>query len=138
MKGDPHSHDFKAADYCHLAEECFLMAATAKDPEAAAELVKAGHDYLRRAAEWFADQLKKRVQFGPETWHALGLPTKDRVQDFEELADEVFADLLAKHGRPAAVKTVLVQSVAGMEKRPPAASVRRGRGRKIAGSDDDG
>ena len=27
-------------------------------PEAAAELLKAGDDYLRRAAEWLADQLK--------------------------------------------------------------------------------
>ena len=49
---------FKAADYCHLAEECFFLAAVTKDPEAAAELLKAGDDYLRRAAEWLADQLK--------------------------------------------------------------------------------
>jgi hypothetical protein len=61
ISGDPDSQDFKAADYCHLAEECFLMAATANDPEAAAELVKAGDDYLRRAAEWLADQLKDAV-----------------------------------------------------------------------------
>jgi hypothetical protein len=27
IAGDPDSPDFKAADYCHLAEECFLMAA---------------------------------------------------------------------------------------------------------------
>jgi hypothetical protein len=38
------------ADYCHLAEECFFLAAVANDPEAAAELLKAGHDYLRCAA----------------------------------------------------------------------------------------
>jgi hypothetical protein len=49
---------FKAADYCHLAEECFFLAAVTKDPEAATELLKAGDDYLRRAAEWLADQLK--------------------------------------------------------------------------------
>ena len=47
-----------AADYCHLAEECFFLAAVANDPEAAAKLVKAGDDYLRRAAEWLADQLQ--------------------------------------------------------------------------------
>jgi hypothetical protein len=40
-----------AADYCHLAEEYFFLAAVAKDPEAAAELVKAGDDYLRCAAD---------------------------------------------------------------------------------------
>jgi hypothetical protein len=27
IAGDPDSLDFKAADYCHHAEECFLMAA---------------------------------------------------------------------------------------------------------------
>ena len=54
----PGMESFKAADYCHLAEECFFLAAVTKDPEAAAELLKAGDDYLRRAAEWLADQLK--------------------------------------------------------------------------------
>jgi hypothetical protein len=54
----PGMEGFKAADYCHLAEECFFLAAVTKDPEAAAELLKAGDDYLRRAAEWLADQLK--------------------------------------------------------------------------------
>jgi hypothetical protein len=58
ISGDPNTLDFTAADYCHLAEECFVMAAVAKDPEAA-ELVEAGDDYLRRAAKWLADQLKK-------------------------------------------------------------------------------
>jgi hypothetical protein len=59
IAGDPDSLDFKAADYCHLAEECFCMAALTKDPKAAAELVKAGDDYLRRSAEWLGDQLKR-------------------------------------------------------------------------------
>jgi hypothetical protein len=54
----PGTEGFKAADFCHLAEECFFLAAVTKDPEAAADLVKAGDDYLRRAAEWLADQLK--------------------------------------------------------------------------------
>jgi hypothetical protein len=47
-----------AGDYCHLAEECFFLAAVAKDPEAGARLVKAGDDYLRCAAGWLADQLR--------------------------------------------------------------------------------
>jgi hypothetical protein len=47
-----------SGDYCHLAEECFFLAATAKDPEAAAKLVEAGDDYLRCAAGWLADQLR--------------------------------------------------------------------------------
>jgi hypothetical protein len=56
--GDAGAPDFKAADYCQLAEECFFLAAMTKDTEAAAELLKAGDDYLRRAAEWLADRLK--------------------------------------------------------------------------------
>jgi hypothetical protein len=59
ISGDPKAPDFTSADYCHLAEECFVLAAVTKDPDAAAELLKAGDDYLRRAAEWLADQVKK-------------------------------------------------------------------------------
>jgi hypothetical protein len=42
--------ELSAGDYCRLAEECFCLAAVAKDPEAATELVEAGDDYLRCAA----------------------------------------------------------------------------------------
>jgi hypothetical protein len=58
------------------------------------------------------------------------------MQDFQELADEAFADLLQKHGRPTDLKTALHQSVAGMDKPPPAATVKRGGGKKTAGNDD--
>jgi hypothetical protein len=47
-----------AADYLHLAEECMTIAAVTKDPEKVAELIKTGDDYLRRAAQLIADQLK--------------------------------------------------------------------------------
>jgi hypothetical protein len=67
----------------------------------------------------------KRVQFDQETWNALDLLAKDRMQDFQELADEAFADLLRKHGRPVDLKTALRQSVGEIEKRPPAPSVHR-------------
>jgi hypothetical protein len=33
-------------DYCRLAEECFFLAAVARDIEVAAELGRAGDDYL--------------------------------------------------------------------------------------------
>jgi hypothetical protein len=33
----------------------------------------------------------KRVQFDDATWHALDRLAKDRLQDFQELADEAFA-----------------------------------------------
>jgi hypothetical protein len=67
----------------------------------------------------------KRIQFDDETWHALDQLAKDRMQDFQELADEDFADLLQKHGRPTDLKTALRQSAAGMDKRR-AASITRG------------
>jgi hypothetical protein len=78
----------------------------------------------------------KRVQFDDETWNALDLLATDRMQDFQELADEAFADLLTKHGRPTDLKTALRKSVEGVDKRPPAAPVKRGRGRKTAGNDN--
>jgi hypothetical protein len=67
----------------------------------------------------------KRVQFDQETWNALDLLARDRMQDFQELADEAFADLLHKHGRPVDLKTALRQSVGDIEKRPAAPSIRR-------------
>jgi len=79
----------------------------------------------------------KLVQFDDETWNALDLLAKDRMQDFQELADEAFADLLRKHGRPTDLKTALRRSVEAMEKRPPAPSVRRGAGTKVASHDND-
>jgi hypothetical protein len=60
----------------------------------------------------------KRIQFDDETLHALNLLAHDRMQDFQELADEAFLDLLKKHGRPIDPKTALRQSLAG---RPPRA-----------------
>ena len=39
----------------------------------------------------------KRVQFDQETWNALDLLARESMWDFQELADEAFADLLRKH-----------------------------------------
>ena len=52
----------------------------------------------------------KRVQLDDETWHALNLLARDRMMDFQELADEAFRDLLRKHGRPTDLKSALRQS----------------------------
>ena len=61
----------------------------------------------------------KRVQFDGETWHALDLLARDRMQDFQELADDAFRDLLAKHGRPTDLRTALRESAGvAAEKRP--------------------
>ena len=64
----------------------------------------------------------KRVQFDPETWQAIDLLARDRMMDFQELADEAFRDLLRKHGRPTDLKSALRQSAgasATVHKLPP-------------------
>ena len=52
----------------------------------------------------------KRVQFDDETWLALDMLARDRMMDFQELADEAFRDLLKKHNRPTDLKSALRQS----------------------------
>jgi predicted DNA-binding ribbon-helix-helix protein len=73
----------------------------------------------------------KRVQFDAETWQALDLLARDRMMDFQELADEAFRDLLRKHGRPTDLKSALRQSVgasAAVHKPPPKSGARNRRG----------
>ena len=52
----------------------------------------------------------KRVQIDDETWASLDMLARDRMMDFQELADEAFRDLLKKHGRPASLKEALRRS----------------------------
>src|SRR3954453_3055153 len=52
----------------------------------------------------------KRVQFDDESWMALDLLGRDRMATFQELADEAFADLLKKHGRPVDLRAALRRS----------------------------
>jgi hypothetical protein len=52
----------------------------------------------------------KRVQFDQETWNALDLLARDRMMDFQDLADEAFRDLLKKHNRPTSLKEALRKS----------------------------
>jgi hypothetical protein len=72
----------------------------------------------------------KRVQFDQETWNALDLLAKDRMQDFQELADEAFADLLHKHGRPTDLKAALRQSLGATDRVTPSPAGRNARRRK--------
>jgi hypothetical protein len=53
----------------------------------------------------------KRVQLDDDTWAALDLLARERMMDFQELADEAFRDLLKKHGRPVSLKAALRQSL---------------------------
>jgi hypothetical protein len=52
----------------------------------------------------------KRIQLDDETWSELRLMTLDRTMTFQELADEAFADLLKKHGRPVDLRAALRKS----------------------------
>jgi hypothetical protein len=85
----------------------------------------------------------KRVQFDAETWAALDLLARDRMMDFQELADEAFRDLLRKHGRPTDLRSALRQSAGASatvhalpEKNPPpAAKAEKRKARKRGGAD---
>lgn len=52
----------------------------------------------------------KRVQIDNETWAALDLLARERMLTFQELADEAFADVLKKHGRPVDLRAALRRS----------------------------
>jgi hypothetical protein len=52
----------------------------------------------------------KRINIDEETWPALRLLGRDRMMTFQELADEAFADLLKKYGRPVDLRTALRKS----------------------------
>jgi hypothetical protein len=66
----------------------------------------------RTATPSESGQHGKRVVFDAETWQAIDLLARDSMKDFQELADEAFADLLRKHGRPTDLKTALRRSAA--------------------------
>jgi hypothetical protein len=72
----------------------------------------------------------KRVQFDDETWLALDVLARDRMMDFQELADEAFRDLLRKHNRPIDLKSALRQS-AGVSAELREISGKPKRGKKI-------
>jgi antitoxin-like ribbon-helix-helix protein len=75
---------------------------------------------------------RKLIAFDSETFHALDVLARDRMMTIQELADEAFADLLRKHGRPVDLRDALKKS-AGVAKpaetnaarRRPSASARR-------------
>jgi hypothetical protein len=52
-------------------------------------------------------QVGKRVSFDRETWQAVDLLARDSMKSFQELVDEAFRDLLAKHGRPDTLRAAL-------------------------------
>ena len=53
---------------------------------------------------------RKLIGFDTETLQALELLSSDTGRSLQQLADEAFADLLAKHHRPRTLKDALKQS----------------------------
>jgi hypothetical protein len=62
----------------------------------------------------------KRIQIDEATWHALELLARDSMKDFQDLADEAFADLLKKHHRPVSLKEALRESARRQPANDPA------------------
>ena len=58
----------------------------------------------------------KRVQFDEETLEAVEALAKRAGKSFQELTDEAFAALLAKHKQPVGLKAALEQSVGARAK----------------------
>lgn len=77
----------------------------------------------------------KRIQFDEETWQAVDLLARDRMMDFQELADEAFRDLLKKYDRPSDLAVALRRSAkaareAGQPDDAPAKEARGSRKRR--------
>jgi hypothetical protein len=74
----------------------------------------------------------KRVQLDDETWRSLDQIGDARMQDFQELADEAFADLIRKHGRPSDLSTAHRLSMLDICKRPPGLTIKLVKRKKTA------
>jgi hypothetical protein len=70
-----------------------------------------GENRPRRQAQVSDGVVRKRIEFDAETWHALRLLSGDSMKSLQELAEEAFADLLKKHGRPVTLKQALKESL---------------------------
>ena len=55
--------------------------------------------------------MRKLIAFDEDTFDKLKQLGRDRMATFQELAEEAFADLLKKHGRPVTLKQALKESL---------------------------
>jgi non-homologous end joining protein Ku len=56
--------------------------------------------------------VRKLIAFDDDTFDKLKQLARDRMANFQELADEAFGDLLSKHGIPVDLKDALRKSAA--------------------------
>ena len=54
--------------------------------------------------------MRKLIAFDDDTFDKLRQLARDRMATIQDLADEAFADLLKKHGRPTDLKDALKRS----------------------------
>ena len=83
---------------------------------------KRGHDEARNRTEPARGgrrlsrmPRRKLIEFHPETLTSLEELATDRMATMQELADEAFADLLRKHGRPVGLRQSLKKSAKAIE-----------------------
>ena len=69
--------------------------------------------------------MRKLIAFDDDTFDKLRTLGRDRMATLQEMADEAFADLLAKHGVPIDLKAALRKSAADADGDKPAAAGRR-------------
>jgi hypothetical protein len=62
-----------------------------------------------------ADTIGKRLVFDRETWQAVEMLARDRMQTIQELTEEAFGDFLKKHGRSADFREALRLSARAAE-----------------------
>ena len=55
-------------------------------------------------------EVRRRIAFDADTWHALHQLSLDSMKSIQELAEEAFRDLLKKHRRPTTLKEMLRES----------------------------
>lgn len=51
------------------------------------------------------------MKFDDETWAAIEAVAENTGRDFQDIADEAFADFLKKHKQPVGLKAALKESV---------------------------
>lgn len=71
--------------------------------------------------------MRKLIAFDEDTLDKLTLLGRDRMAEFQELADEAFADLLKKHGVPIDLKDALRKSAAASKQTSPRDAARPAR-----------
>jgi hypothetical protein len=69
-----------------------------------------GRQIVPKSAEKLSVR-RKLIAFDEETWQALDVLARDQMKSWQELSEEAFRDLLAKHGRSDDLRRALKLSI---------------------------